>query len=166
MTEFWRNEASPALDDFAWQAGNPGACSSSWVKAIAPRGDLGHLLPPLALAAMGVDSFAFIFCKEPSWHHQGKFFKTRALEPFFPHLFLHPCLYHALICPFFEVYLFIFRERGREQVREWQRDRERERERESQAGSALPAWSLTWGLNSQTVRSRPVRKPRVGCLTD
>ena len=61
--------------------------------------------------------------------------------------------------------LFIFeRERGREKVMEGQR--ERVRERESQAGSAVSAQSLMRGLNSQTVRSWPKLKSRVGCLTN
>ena len=34
-----------------------------------------------------------------------------------------------------------------------ERDRERDRERESKAGSALPAQSLMWGPNPQTMRS-------------
>ena len=50
---------------------------------------------------------------------------------------------------FFNFCLFILREREREKAGEGQR----ERGRESQAGSMLLAWSLTWGLNPQTMRS-------------
>ena len=60
---------------------------------------------------------------------------------------------------FFLINLFTFREREREREREqvhtqWPRKgRDREGERESQADSSLSAQSLTWGLNSRTVRS-------------
>ena len=55
----------------------------------------------------------------------------------------------------------------RETETEWVgRGRERGKDRESQAGSALSAQSLMWGLNSQTTRSWPEVKSRVGCLTD
>ena len=63
---------------------------------------------------------------------------------------------------FFKVYLFILWET--ETV--WAREGQRTRERESQAGSTLSAYSQMWGLNSQTVRSCPELKPRVGCLTN
>ena len=48
---------------------------------------------------------------------------------------------------------FIYFERVRAEAGEWQR--ERERERESQAGSPLPAQSLTQDSISRTVRSWP-----------
>ena len=44
--------------------------------------------------------------------------------------------------------LFILKER---ETCEQGRSRERRREREAQAGSSLPAQSLTWGSNSRTV---------------
>ena len=43
---------------------------------------------------------------------------------------------------------------------------QRERETESQAGSIVPEWSPTWGLNPWTLSSWPETKSRVGCLTD
>ena len=71
---------------------------------------------------------------------------------------------------FFNVYLFILRERDRvcvcAQTGEEQRKRERERERETQAGSTLSMQSPTQGLISQTTRSWPEPKLRVGHLTD
>ena len=63
---------------------------------------------------------------------------------------------------FFTVYLFL---REKKRVHKWGMDRERG-ERESQVGSALSAQSLMWGSNSQTMRSQPEPKPRVGCLTN
>ena len=61
---------------------------------------------------------------------------------------------------FFKVYFERERERERERVceqaqveEERKREREREREKKSQAVSKLSAWSPTWGLNSQAVRS-------------
>ena len=54
---------------------------------------------------------------------------------------------------FFNVYLFILREREKVEERQRKRRREREGEREFQAGFALSVQSLTWGLISQTVRS-------------
>ena len=50
----------------------------------------------------------------------------------------------------FFVCLFVYLERERENGR-W--GAVRQGERESQAGSVLPAWSLTQGLNPQAVRS-------------
>ena len=63
---------------------------------------------------------------------------------------------------FFNVYLFCERECAHTQVSEGQQ----ERERESQAGSALSAWSPTWGSNPRTVRSWPEPKSRAGRFTD
>ena len=69
-----------------------------------------------------------------------------------------------------QIHLFILREWEREREREGERQHEwgrgRERERESQAGSTLPAQSLTWGSIPQTVRSWPEPKSRVRRLTD
>ena len=48
----------------------------------------------------------------------------------------------------------------------WAKEGQRERERESQAGSVLPAQSLTWGQILQIMRSWPEPKSTVGCLTD
>ena len=56
---------------------------------------------------------------------------------------------HKTSCFVFQVYLFILRQ----SVRVGERERERARERESQTGSVLLVQSLTWGLNSRTVRS-------------
>ena len=55
------------------------------------------------------------------------------------------------------IYLFIYFERERERalasVRAGRGGAERKGERESQAGSVLTLQSLTWGPDSQTVRS-------------
>ena len=56
---------------------------------------------------------------------------------------------------FFVKFICFERERAqmREEQRKGERETERQRERESQAGSALAAQSLKWGLNPQTMRS-------------
>ena len=61
---------------------------------------------------------------------------------------------------FFDVYLFILRER------ESRGGTEREGDKESQSGSALPMQSPMWGSNSQSLRSWPEPKSRVRWLTD
>ena len=62
---------------------------------------------------------------------------------------------------FLNVYLFL---KEKEQAGEG--GAQRGGERESPAGSTLSAQSLTQGLNSQTGRSWPGLKSRVGCSTD
>ena len=74
------------------------------------------------------------------------------------------------------IYLFILRERDRDRERERERkkvlgrgrkkERERRREREFQAGYMLSVQSPTRSSISQTVRSWPEPKPKVGCLMD
>ena len=59
---------------------------------------------------------------------------------------------------------FVYFERERKSERK--QGRGIKRERESQAGSALSVQSLTWGWNSQTVRSWLELKSRVRGLTD
>ena len=70
----------------------------------------------------------------------------------------------SLSLSFLIIYLFL-RERTC-CVHRWVREGQREGETDSQAGSTLPAQSPTWGSNSQTVRSWPEPKSRVGRLTD
>ena len=58
---------------------------------------------------------------------------------------------------FFNLYLF-FRDKERQSVsREGQREREIQDPKQA-PGSELSAYSQTWGLNSQTVRSGPELK--------
>ena len=74
-------------------------------------------------------------------------------------------LFHSLLLPtwalffFFNVCLFILRERDTES----RGGADREGDTEAQAGSTPSAQSLTWGSNSRTVRSCPEPKPRVRC---
>ena len=65
---------------------------------------------------------------------------------------------------FFFFLQFILRERAC--MHKWARGRERERKRENTTGSTLSVQSLMQGCISQTMRSWPELKPRVGCLTN
>ena len=67
---------------------------------------------------------------------------------------------------FFNVYLFILRDKEQVSRGGAEREREREGERGSQAGSMLSAQSRTWCSNSRTVRSWPEPKSGVSRLTD
>ena len=78
-------------------------------------------------------------------------------------------LFFVLIFLFFKINIFgvfIYFERERKHTRTRGSEGQREGERESQAGSTLSAQSPTQGSISQTMRSWPKPKSRVGCLTD
>ena len=62
---------------------------------------------------------------------------------------------------FFFKFMYFERETERAGAEERQREKERENPK-----LALSVRSPMWGLNSQTVRSRPEPRPRVRCLTD
>ena len=73
------------------------------------------------------------------------------------------CMVLCLVSVYCSIFLCLFIYYVREH--KWDRGREI-RKRESQEGSILSAQGLMWSWNSQTVRSWPEPKPRVGCFTD
>ena len=89
------------------------------------------------------------------------------------HIFIHSSMNIwalSIVWLFFKVFLLILRERnrtrkGRREKENW-RGRDRGREREFQASSTQSVQSWMQISNSQTVRSCPKLKSRVGCLTD
>ena len=62
--------------------------------------------------------------------------------------------------------MYFERESIRVCMHEWGRSRKRERGRESQASSMLSGQSLMRNSISQTMRSGPELRSRVGCLRD